>query len=58
MNDIAIKIGTAVANFFLSLDTAALLNALSIVGTGMLGIFAVTLVIVGAVALLNKIGSK
>ena len=55
MNAIAIKIGTAVANFFLSIDTAALLQALSIVGVGMLGIFAVTLVIIGVVTLLNKL---
>ncbi len=58
MNEIAIKIGTAVAQFFLGIDTAALLNALSIVGIGMLGIFTVTLVIIGVVTLLNKLGSK
>ncbi len=56
MNEIAIKIGTFVAQFFCSLDGAALLNALSIVGVGMLGIFIVTLVIIGVVMLLNKIG--
>jgi hypothetical protein len=55
MNAIAIKIGTAVANFFLSIDTAAILQALSIVGVGMLGIFVVTLVIIGVVTLLNKL---
>lgn len=58
MNDIAIKIGTAVYSFFAGMDTAALLQSLSIVGTGMLGIFAVTLVIIGVVMLLNKLGSK
>lgn len=55
MNEIAIKIGTAIAQFFLSIDTAALLQALSIVGVGMLGIFVVTLVIIGVVTLLNKV---
>lgn len=58
MNDIAIKIGTAVVTFFQSIDTAALLQALSIVGVGMLGIFTVTLVIIGVVMLLNKFGGK
>lgn len=58
MNDIAIKIGTAVVQFFYAMDTAALLQALSIVGVGMLGIFVVTLVIIGVVMLLNKLGSK
>ena len=55
MNEIAIKIGTAIAQFFLSIDTAALLQALSIVCVGMLGIFVVTLVIIGVVTLLNKV---
>lgn len=55
MNEIAIKIGTAIAQFFLSIDTTALLQALSIVGVGMLGIFVVTLVIIGVVTLLNKV---
>ena len=55
MNEIAIRIGTAVAQFFLSIDTAGLLQALSIVGVGMLGIFVVTLVIIGVVTLLNKV---
>ena len=56
MNDIAIKIGTAVIQFFAGIDTAALLNALGIVGVGLLGIFTVTLVIIGVVTLLNKLG--
>jgi len=56
MNEIAIKIGTAVAQFFVGIDTTALLNALGIVGVGMLGIFTVTLVIIGVVTLLNKLG--
>lgn len=57
MNDIAIKIGTAVAQLFAGIDTAELLQSLSIVGIGMLGIFVVTLVIIGVVMLLNKIFS-
>ena len=35
-----------------------LMEALPIMGIGYLGIFIVTLVIIGVVALLNKIGSK
>lgn len=58
MNEIAIKIGTAVVNFFSGIDTAGLLTALSIMGVGMLGIFAVTLVIIGVATLLNKLFSK
>ena len=58
MNEIAIKIGTAVMQFIQGIDTAAILIALSIVGVGMLGIFTVTLVIIGVVMLLNKLGSK
>lgn len=58
MNEIAIKIGTAIMQFIYSIDTAALLNALSIVGVGMLGIFTVTLVIILVVTLLDKIFSK
>ena len=58
MNEIAIKIGTAVMQFMNGIDTAALLQALKIVGVGMLGIFTVTLVIIGVVMLLDKLGSK
>ena len=58
MNELAIKIGTAVYSFFARMDGAAILQVLSIVGVGMLGIFAVTLVIIGVVTLLNKLGSK
>ena len=35
-----------------------LMNVLPIMGTGMLGIFIVTGVIIGCVTLLNKIGNK
>ena len=58
MNEIAIKIGSAVMQFINGLDTAALLNALSIVGVGMLGIFTVTLVIILVVTLLDKLFSR
>lgn len=58
MNDIAIKIGSAVYGFFAGIDGAALLQVLGIVGVGMLGIFIVTLAIVGVVTLLNKLGGK
>ena len=57
MNELAIKIGTAVYTFFAG-KGPALLQALSIVGLGMLGIFVVTLVIIGVVSLLNKLGGK
>ncbi len=58
MHDIAVKIGTAVMQFIHRIDTAALLNALKIVGVGMLGIFTVTLVIISVVILLDKLFSK
>lgn len=58
MNEIAIKIGSAVYGFFANMDGAALLQVLGIVGVGMLGIFTVTLVIIGVVTLLNKFGGK
>ena len=58
MNDIAIKIGTAVMQFIGGIDGDALMDALGIVGVGMLGIFTVTLVIIGVVTLLNKLGNK
>ena len=58
MNEIAIKIGTAVMQFISGIDGAALLNALKIVGVGMLGIFTVTLVIILVVTLLDKLGNK
>ena len=58
MNEIAIKIGTAVMQFLGGIDGDALMNALGIVGVGMLGIFTVTLVIIGVVILLDKLFSK
>ena len=58
MNDFAISIGSAVYGFFANMDGDALLQVLGIVGVGMLGIFTVTLAIIGVVTLLNKFGGK
>ena len=58
MHEFIMGIGYAVANFFLSIDTANLTSALSIMGIGMLGIFIVTGVIILCVALLNKLFSR
>ena len=52
MNAIAAKIGYAVAQFFTSIDGNSLLDALSIMGIGMLGIFLVTGVIILVITLL------
>ncbi|MBE6934361.1 MAG: hypothetical protein E7462_04845 [Ruminococcaceae bacterium] len=62
MNDLAIRIGSAIVSYFsqieLDISAARLPAVLSIVGVGMLGIFTVTLVIILISTLLNKIGSK
>ena len=42
----------------MELNIAALLETLPIMGSGMLGIFIVTGVIIGVVTLLNKFGGK
>ncbi len=55
MHDFVMKIGYAVLEFFYSIDTGNLLDALKIMGIGMLGIFIVTGVIIGVVKTLNKI---
>ena len=55
MNDFATKIGQAVVNFFTSINTDNLLDALSIMGIGMLGIFLVTGVIIVVITLLCKL---
>ena len=55
INNIAITIGTAV---YTAITRPQILQSLQIVGVGMLGIFAVTLVIIGVVTLLNKFGGK
>ena len=55
MNQIATKIGQAVVNFFTSIHTDNLLDALFIMGIGMLGIFLVTGVIIAVITLLCKL---
>ncbi len=52
------NLGAAILSFFRSINTAALSQALYIVGVGMLGIFIVTGVIILAVYLLNKINVR
>ncbi len=42
----------------MTFDINTVLDALRLMGNGMLGIFAVTLVIIGVVTLLNKIPNK
>ena len=58
MHEFIMNIGYSVYNFFSTIDTGAIGDALSIMGIGMLGIFIVTGVIIGVVTLLNKIFSK
>ena len=58
MHEFFVNIGYHVWKFFSTINTAALLDALSIMGTGLLGIFIVTGVIILAVLLLNKLFSR
>ena len=58
MHEFIMNIGRAVINFFCSIDTDNLTNAISIMGIGMLGIFIVTGVIILTVLLLNKLFSR
>ena len=55
MHDLIMKLGYLILEFFQNINTANLLTSLSIMGTGMLGIFIVTGVIIAVVSLLNKI---
>ena len=55
MHEFIVNIGYQVWNFFSTIDTANLLQALKIMGIGMLGIFVVTGVIILVVKLLSKI---
>ena len=57
MHEFIMNIGRAVINFFCSIDTANLTDAVSIMGIGMLSIFIVTGVIILVVSLLIKIFS-
>jgi len=41
-----------------NIDVNAFLSTLPIMGKGMLGIFAVTLIIIAAMAIVNAVGSK
>ena len=58
MHEFIMNIGYAILNFFYSIDTGNLLDALYIMGIGMLGIFIVTGVIIVVTTLLNKLFSK
>ena len=58
MHEFIMNIGYAILNWFGSIDTGNLLTALSIMGTGMLGIFIVTGIIMSAVAILNKLTNR
>ena len=58
MHDFIMNIGYAILDFFQSIDPANLLTALSIMGTGMLGIFLVTGIIIAVITLLGKLFSK
>ena len=55
MHEWIMNIGYAILAFFQNLNTDNLLTALSIMGTGMLGIFIVTGVIILVVTLLIKL---
>ena len=55
MHEWIMNIGYAILAFFQNINTANLLTSLSIMGTGMLGIFVVTGVIIGVVTLLIKV---
>ena len=55
MHEWIVNLGYAILEFFRSISTDNLLTALSIMGTGMLGIFIVTGIIILVVTLLTKI---
>ena len=57
MNEFIMGIGDAVLNFIYGIDPNNLLTALSIMGTGMLGIFLVTGIIIAVITLLGKVFS-
>ena len=55
MHDLIMKLGYLILEFFQNINTANLLTSLSIMGTGMLGIFIVTGVIILVVTLLIRV---
>jgi len=55
MKDIAVKIGTAVLEFFASINVSNILTSLYIMVIGMLSIFVVTTVIILVISLLKKV---
>ncbi|MBE6977948.1 MAG: hypothetical protein E7438_04820 [Ruminococcaceae bacterium] len=55
MHEWIMSIGYAILEFFQNLNVGNILTSLSIMGTGMLGIFTVTCVIILVVTLLIKI---
>lgn len=58
MHEFVMSIGYAILNFFGSIDSGNILNALSIMGIGMLGIFIVTGVIILVISLLTKLFTR
>ena len=55
MHEWIMNIGYAILAFFQNINTEGLLTALSIMGTGMLGIFIVTGIIILVVTLLIRV---
>ena len=55
MHEWIVNLGYLILEFFQNINTTNLLTALSIMGTGMLGIFIVTGIIILVVTLLTKI---
>ena len=58
MHQWIMSIGYGILNFFQNINWENILTSLSIMGTGMLGIFLVTCIIVLAVVSLSKLGKK
>ena len=55
MHEFAIRIGYAIIDCFTSINVSGIIDSLSIMGIGMLGIFTVTTVIIMVITLLGKI---
>ncbi len=58
MNEFVMNLGYGVLTWLRSIDPSNLLTALSIMGTGMLGIFLVTGIIIAVITLLGKVFAK